>query len=396
MDNATSARLNSMQMVGIGIAVVGVLVGLVGAFTNADRFWQMYLVSFQLWTDMSLGCLGFFLLLHLVDGRWGFVTRRVFAAGARVMPLMGLLFIPLIFRLPQLYAWAGAEEIGHGGYVVYHSVVFFAARVILYFAIWSGTAYLLSNWSYELDDETEERAAARYPGMQRFAALGMVLFFITVTFASFDWIMSLETEWFSTVFGWLFISRQGILAMSLALIVATVFAGDQAIAKLHTGRVHLDLSTLMLVTLMAWIYLTVIQYFIMWSGNQPSKIKWFVPRTTGEWETFVVFFSIAHAVPFLLLLTPGLKKFRALMLVIAGWLIFMRAAELFWMVVPHYTSEFTVSLWDVALPIGFGGVWLAAFAFNYKSHPTVPENHPQLREMLAHDTPEHLEGASVN
>jgi hypothetical protein len=395
MDNATSSRLNTMQMAGIGAGAIGILIGLVGAFTNADRFWQIYLVSFQLWTDMTLGCLGFFLLLHQVDGKWGFVTQRVFAAGARVMPLMALLFVPLVFRLPQLYAWAGPEEIGGGGYVIYHSVGFFAARVILYFAVWSALAYALSNSSYDSDGESEEAAAKRYPGMQRLAAGGIVLYFITVTFASFDWIMSLETEWFSTVFGWLFVARQGMLALTLALIVVTVIANDRSIAKLLTNRVHLDLSTLMLVTLMAWLYLTVIQYFIMWSGNQPSKIKWFVPRTTGEWEPFVVFFAIAHAVPLLLLLTPGLKKYRGLMLAIAGWLIFLRGAELFWMVVPHYTSEFSVSLWDIALPVGFGGVWLAAFAYNYRAQPLVPDNHPHLKEMLAHETPEHLEGAST-
>ncbi len=396
MDNTTSTRLTLMQTVGIGVGIVGIILGVVGGLlTNLDRFFQVYLISFSLWLDLSLGCLGFLLLLHLVDGRWGFMLQRVFAAGARVTPLMILLFIPLLVRLPQLYPWFGAGTESHGqGYDFYHSLWFFILRVALYFGLWTFMSYRLSNWSYETDDDNAPDEA-KYAPAQRFAAGMILVMVVLVTFASMDFTMSITEAWFSTIWGWLAISRQAMLAMAFAVVIAALVANDSSIKKLYTGRVQKDIATLMLVTLLLWIYMTVMQYFIMWSGNQPSKVKWFVPRTEGAWANWVTFLTFAHAIPLLLLLTPGLKKFRLVMVVLAVWLFAMRLAEYFWLVLPTYSPDQLVSVLDIALPIGFGGLWVAAFAYMYRGQKLVPENHPHLADALAHDTAEQFEGVET-
>jgi len=379
-------------MAGIGIGVIGLLISVVGAFSDIDRFFQVYLLSFLLWVELTIGCLAFYLLLHLVDGRWGFASRRIFAAGARVMPLMAVLYIPLLFRLPELYPWAGAE-LTPSGYATFHSIPFFIGRLVVYFLIWIGAAYYLSDRSYESDDHAKPEA---YPAVQRLAAFFMVLFIVIGTLASFDWIMSITKEWFSTIFGWLALGRQGVLAMTFAIMILALVSGDKSIKKLVNDRTQKDLATLVLVTLMLWIYLTVMQYFIMWSGNQPSKIKWFLPRTTGTWESVVIFLTIAHAIPLVLLLTPGLKKFRTIIAIIAAWLFLMRFVELFWLIMPSYIDDFAISIWDFALPIGMGGLWLAVFAWFYKAHALIPENHPNLADALAHETAEHQEGVTAH
>ena len=385
-----------MQTVGIGVGVVGVVLGVIaGLVSGLDRFFQIYLVSFSLWLDLSLGCLFFMLFLNLVDGRWGFVLQRIFAAGARVIPLMALLLIPLLVRLPALYPWIGAGTESHGsGYDTYHSLWFFLLRVVLYFGLWSFMAYRLSNASYETDKD-DGPDEAKYAPVQRFSAGMMLVLVVLVTFAAMDFTMSNTEAWFSTIWGWLAIGRQGFTAMMFAVVIAAVVANDSHIKPLYNERVQKDLGTLILVSMLVWIYLTLMQYFIMWSGNVPTKIKWFVPRTTGVWANWVTFLTLAHAIPLLLLLTPGLKKFRLFMVGLAVWLFVMRLAEYFWLVLPTYAPDQLFSVLDLALPIGFGGLWVAVFAYMYRAQPLVPENHAHLADAMGHDTPEHLEGVEA-
>lgn len=396
MDTTTSTRLTLMQTVGIGVGIVGIVIGVVaGLATGLDRFFQVYLISFSLWLDLSLGCLGFLLLLHLVDGRWGFMLQRVFAAGARVMPLMALLFIPLLVRLPALYPWIGEGTESHGaGYDTFHSLWFFLLRVVLYFGLWTFMAYRLSNQTYATDSDNGPDEA-KYAPVQRFAAGMLLVFALLVTFASMDFTMSNTEAWFSTIWGALALGRQGFLAMTFAVVIAALVANDESIKKLYTGQVQRDIATLVLVTMLVWIYMTVMQYFIFWSGNQPSKIKWFVPRTTGVWANWVTFLTFAHAIPLLLFLTPGLKKYRLVIVGLASWLFLMRLAEYFWLVLPTYAPDRLFNVLDLALPIGFGGLWVAAFAYMYRAQPLVPKNHPHLAEALAHDTPEQFEGVET-
>ncbi|MEO0561253.1 MAG: hypothetical protein AAF125_04020 [Chloroflexota bacterium] len=395
MDNSLSARFNRIQTIALGVAIGGAILAFIGAFVNIDRFFQTYLVGYMVWLNMTLGCVGFLIVLYLVNGRWGFATQRVFAAGARIVPLMAILFLPILFRLPQLYPWAAETGVNGSGYDAYHAMPFFIIRMISYFVIWGAAGWYLSSRTYESDD-FDAPNPERYRGDQRIAAGFMVLLMVTMTFASFDLVMSVTDGWFSTVFGWLTLTQAGMLAMCFALITVFVMPKEGKLGEVFNLQTQFDISTLMLVMLMAWTYLTVIQYFIMWAGNQPSKVKFYDPRTTGSWESWVFFLTLLHAIPLLLLLTPTLKRNQPFMIFLGGWLIVARVAEMIWLIIPAYSKDSAIiSLWDVGMPIALGGVWVAAFIYFYKQRPFVPANHPHLEEALHHGHPEHLEGAST-
>jgi hypothetical protein len=390
LSDSSRSLFRTLQVGGVGVAVVGLLLTIFGVVTDLEHFYQVYLIAFLFWIEVSLGCLGFFLLLNIVQGGWGFAVKRIMAAGARTIPVMGLLFIPLLFSLGRLYPWANGEVPLEGAYGTYHSIQFFVIRVVLYFIIWGGLAYVLSNWSYQIDETGDIEQMRR---IQRWSAGGMVLFMITVTFAMFDWVMSLHPEWFSTISGWLGISRQAIAAFTLAIILLTFVWDEKPMKKLITDRIWKDLSTLQVVVLLVWMYMSAMQFFIMWHGNQPSKIKWYLPRIEGPWQDYIVFIVIAHAIPLVLLLTPGLKRIRPLMVVIAGWLFVMRLVDMYWLVMPEFESTIAIRWWDFALVLAFGGAWIAVFAWSYSKQAIVPAQDPELESIVGEETMTDYRGA---
>jgi hypothetical protein len=361
----------------LALAVVGLATG------GPQRVWGSYLAAFVFWIGVALGSLALVMLHQLSGGEWGVVIRRPAESAARTLPLMALLFLPVAFALPRIYAWARPEAVAASAALQhkapYLNPGFFLARTGLYLTIWIALAYLLDRGSRAQDRTGDPRAGAR---LRTLSGPGLVLYALTVSFASFDWVMSLDAEWFSTIFGVLAIGGQGLSALAFMVAVLVPLSAREPL----TGRVrpmHLhDLGKLMLAFVMLWAYFNFSQLIIIWSGNLPEEIPWYVRRLHGGWSWVGLGLILFHFVlPFLLLLSRDLKRRPGSLVAVAVALLVMRAVDTVWLVAPELEPLVAPALGvaaDVLALAGVGGIWVWFFLRQLERRPRGPRHDPAL------------------
>ena len=379
-------RVQTLSLV-VGLAVTALVS--VGAAINPDpsRFMRSYLLAFLFWVGLALGCTALLMLHHLVGGGWGLIIRRLLESGTRTLPLMALLVVPLLFGLPRLYTWARPEAVA-GSHLLQHkalylNVPFFIGRTVFYFAVWLLFAYFLNRWSLEQDRTGEPDVLRR---LRALSAPGILVYGLTVTFASIDWVMSLEPEWFSTAFGALFIVGQVLSTLAFSIAATMLLADREPLSGVITKQRLNDLGNLMLAFVMLWAYISFSQFLIIWSGNLPEEITWYQHRLKGGWAIIAIFLLLFHfALPFLILLSRNIKRRARTLGIVAIAMFLIRLLDLFWTVAPVEGKVGVSFSWtDVAAPVGMGGIWLAVFVWQLKSRPLVPLNDPQLKAGVAH------------
>lgn len=387
MTQRVHPRLDRIQHRSLIAGGVGLGLCLLGAFLNPEQFFHSYLVAYLFWTGIALGSFAIVMLHHLTGGGWGFVIRRLLEAGTRTLPLMAVLFVPLLFGLPDLYVWARPAEVAGDALLqhksAYLNVPFFLFRTVVYFAIWIGVTYFLNKWSVEQDRTAEPLLTRR---LQVLSGPGLVLYGLTATFASIDWAMSLEPHWFSTIYGVMFIVGQVLAALALMILMAVLLADREPLSNVVSPAYLVDLGNLLLAFVMFWAYMAFSQYIVIWSGNLPEEITWYLHRTTGGWQWIALFLIIFHfAVPFLLLLSRVTKRNVQMLSAVAGAVIVMRLVDLFWLVVPafHHTGV-TIHWMDLVAPVGVGGIWMWFFIWQLKGRPLLPLHDPRLEGIVSH------------
>jgi hypothetical protein len=380
-----------MQTSGVILAVVGLVAAAVGFATNRDVFFQSWLIGFLFCLGLALGSLGLLMLQHLSGGQWGMVGRRVFEASARTLPLVALFFVPILFALPTLFMWARPAAVA-GDRILqrkapYLNVPFFTGRAAVFFAFWILCAWLLTKWSAAQD---RGEAALDPAGMVRFrtvSAPGILFLVLTLTFAMTDWVMSLDPHWFSTIFGLMFTAGFGLAAFAFTIFVLASIGPAGAFAGRLNPRHFHDLGKLLLAFTMLWAYLNFSQFLIIWSGNLPEEIPWYLERIRGSWGYVALALVLFHfALPFLLLLSQDLKKNSGRLARVALVILVMRLVDIIWLVAPTFEHHgFPIHWMHLAVPAGLIGVWLVMFTRNLRSLALMPLNDPFLKEAFAHD-----------
>jgi Ni/Fe-hydrogenase subunit HybB-like protein len=378
-----------------GLRTKGLIVGAVGLAAcgaawamDAERFYQAYLPGYLFWLAASLGCLGWTMIHHLTEGKWGFPVRRIWEAGGRTIYLMVPLFIPVFLGMHALFPWTLPEAandpilVGKSGYL---NVSFFLLRAGLYFVIWCGFAFLLSSWSTQQDGEEVEPMRTR---MRKLSGAGILTMAITVTFMSVDWAMSVDPHWFSTIFGFLFAVSDLLMAMAITIIVTKLLWDYEPFHKAVKTNTFHDLGNLLMAFTMLWGYIAFSQFLIIWSGNTQEEAPWYIARNTNGWNIVTVILIVFHfAVPFLVLLTRKTKRAPSMLVKVAAWMIVMRYIDLYWLIMPSFghggEAGFHPSWIDLAVPIGLGGVWFGFFAMQLMSRNLAPLADPRFQEALA-------------
>ena len=380
------AGVAGVQRLSIGVAVVGLaLLGVGYATASHEHFFRSYLLAFIFWSGVALGSLAWSMVHHLSGGAWGVVTRRVFEAASRTLPFMALFFVPIAFGMHELYIWARPEVVAKDPILQfkqpYLNVTFFYVRAAVYFVIWTLLAYGLSAWSLQQDRGYDEKRALR---MQRLSGGGLVLYAVTIFFMSVDWMMSIDPHWFSTIYGILFMGNQGLSAMAFTIAVIVLLARTEPMSRV-VGPNHLhDLGKLSLAFVMLWAYFNFSQFLIIWSGNLPEEIPWYLARMKGGWEWVSIVLIVGHfALPYLLLLNRDLKRTGTTVAAIAILIIVMRFVDIFWLIGPEHGKPLLAVHWlDFVAPIALGGVWLALFLWQLGTRPLVPVTEPTLHEAI--------------
>lgn len=382
---AAPAGVKRFQQRALIVGVVFLLLFAVGLFLDRRQFFHSYLFAFSFWVGISIGSLALLMLQHLTGGGWGLVIRRVLEASTQTLPVMLILFVPIALGAHWIYLWTDAAEVASHPVVAqkvkYLNLPFFTVRGILFFAIWITLAFFLNRWS-TLQDRTADRQYAKR--MTTLSGGGMVLLVFTVTFAAIDWFMSLEPEWYSTIYGFIFLASWTLSALAFTVAVMAALSRHEPMNRIVAQLHFHDLGKLLLAMVMLWSYFAFSQFLIVWSGNLPEEIHWYLPRIHGVWGAIALAVIVLHfAFPFLFLLSRSLKRNAGKLVIVAVLILVMRLIDLFWTITPAFSGEhFHVSWMDIVAPIGLGGLWLAAFARALSQRPLIPINDPQYESVL--------------
>jgi hypothetical protein len=304
---------------------------------------------------------------------------------------MLVLSIPLLFGLHQLYAWthpdvASGHEVAHFRQVYLH-LPFFLWRSGFYFAVWLLLAYFLNRWSRQ--QERAQDAAFVRSRRRRLGLLsggGLVLYGLTATFSGIDWMMSLEPQWFSTIYGFLIITGHLVSAMAFAIIITGWLANYEPLAGVAAPGHFRDLGNLLLAFVMLWAYCAFSQLLITWSGDLPEEIRWYLHRSRGGWNWLRLLLLLFHfAVPFFLLFSRRLKDRAQSLMRIAALLFVAHLLDVFWLVTPaFFPAQLHVHWLDLVAPLGIGGIWLTVLMWQLKRRSLLPFHDPRLQEVIQH------------
>ncbi|HET6372603.1 MAG TPA: hypothetical protein VFG76_04815 [Candidatus Polarisedimenticolia bacterium] len=380
-----TSLLAGMRGKTLAVGLFGLGLTAIGAVFGPDQFFRSYLFAYMFWLGVALGCLAIVMIQHLTGGAWGLITRRILESGARTLPMMALLFVPVVVGLSSLYMWARDDEVARDEILrhkaPYLNIGFFLARAAVYFAVWSTLALVLSRWSRAQDETGDARLVRKF---QMLSAGGLLLFVLTMTFASVDWVMSLEPHWFSTIYGVLLMAGQAVSALCFAIAMVILLSRHKPLSEVVTaGHLH-DLGKLLFAFVMVWAYFALSQFLIIWSGNLPEEIPWYLRRMRGGWEWLGLAIILLHFVlPFLLLLPRRVKRSPTGLLRVALLVFLMRLVDLYWMMAPaHETGGWRAHWMDLSAPIGVGGIWLFLFLRQVERFPLLPLRDPSLGEAL--------------
>jgi hypothetical protein len=380
-----AARTTSL--VALGIGVVGIGATLAGLAGDAQRALGSYLFAYMLFLQVALGSLFFVMVHHLAGARWGVSVRRLAEATAATLPVFAVLFVPIWLGRHELFHWTHEEAVAGDallqGKAAYLNVPFFTVRAVIYFAVWAFLGTYLFRLSVQQDrgDGTEYLAK-----MRRASAPGMFLFGITLTFAAFDWLMSLDPHWFSTIFGVYYFAggAQGVCAFLVVLVLLLQRRGllEQAVTVEHKH----DLGKLLFAFTVFFAYIGFSQYFLIWYANIPEETIWFT-RRWGAWSGVSLWLvALTFVLPFLVLLGREAKRSTAGLLAGAGLVLLGRIVDLYWMVMPTFDQPGPALHWtNLTALLGIGGVWAWLLVARLGKHALVPVGDPHLAYALGHE-----------
>lgn len=383
-----SVNFSKFSSTGAVVALFGMIV--LGVMFGQDReaTLQAYMFGWTFWTLLVLGCFGLTLLHHTVRGSWGLSVLRMVEAGGGVMALgvSALFMIPILLFMPDIFPWMAGENAD--SHVVhakhwYLNQPFYVGRQVLYFAVWMFMAYRLRRSSMMQDETLDASLGVK---RQSSGAVGLVVFFVTMTFAVTDWIMSLELAWYSSILPLLTAVGAGLSALSLCVIILLVNRDKEPFASIITPQLTKDLGNMLFALTMLWQYMTLSQFLITWSGNLQEEIPYYLKRNDFGWTLLITSNIIFQFfVPFTALLAPRTKRVAKNLLMVALLIFVMRFGDMYWTMMPSMRAgrliDSLMTWQDYIAWFALGGVWFAVMANQISRAAIVPKHDTRLLEV---------------
>lgn len=363
------------------IGLIGLALSAIGFFTDTSQFFHSYLVAFLFWASLGLGGLFFTMLNHVTNAAWSIVLRRITESVMASLPILFILFIPLLFGIHDLYHWSHEEAVAHDPLLKskspYLNTGFFILRALLYFIVWILLARILYKKSLKQDHNPDQGIVN---SMRTISAPGLLLFAITITFAAFDWLMSLNPHWYSTIFGLYFFSGCFLAILGFVIIFGNILRGKGVLDTSITIEHYHDLAKLLFGFIIFWGYMGFSQYFLIWYANIPEETVWYLNRWHGSWKYISLIIVLGHfLIPFLGLMTRAAKRNLAWLTLLSVWILIMHWIDLYWLVFPTHSPEGVQFSWmDLTLFVGIGGLFFWLFWRQFSAHPLVPVNDHRL------------------
>jgi hypothetical protein len=395
-------------------AVVAVILAFLGQAQDPEHLgWDHLLRAWVLGTMVTWGlCIGGLALLmvqYCSGGKWGLLLRRPLEAMSRTLPLILVYWIVIAIFMKRLYLWAAVSDTsaalksGAISELQAHCIDFkrpmlnpnaFLYVSLLCFAIWGFYAWRLNTLGLKRDSAGPETTPYWIKKLENISGPGIVVYAITMSAGAIYWVMSMDPTWYSSVYGLLFLVGQGYATLAFSIIVAISLSKAEPFKTILRQTEQHDLGKLTFAFVMLNIYLAFGQFLIIWSGNLPDEINWYLDRIRGGWGVIITLDFIFHwLIPFTLLLSRDLKRNKKRLVRVCQWMLFARAFDLFWLIEPNFKDaarnlHFSWGILEyIAVPVALFAFWVAYFCTQLKTRPLVQVNDPHLAEILE---PEHV------
>ncbi len=409
---------NRALTTGAIFSVIAVILAVLGQSQDPEHLgWDHLLRGWALglivtW-GFAVGGLALLMVQYCSGGKWGLLLRRPLEAMSRTLPLVFVYWAVVAIFMKRLYLWsrftsasdtAAALKSGVLNEIQAHCLDFkrpmlnpsaFVWVSLLCFAIWGFYAWRLNSLGLKRDSVGPETTPYWIKKLENISGPGIVVYAITMTAASICWVMSMDVTWFSTVYGLLFLVEQGFQVLALGIIVSLLLSRAEPFKTLLRQTEQHDLGKLAFAFVMLNIYLTFGQFLIIWSGNLPDEINWYLDRIRGGWGVIITLDFIFHwLVPFTLLLSRDLKRNKKRLILVCGIMIFAVALNQFWLIEPNFKDaarnlHFSWGILEyIAVPVAMTAFWIAYFCTRLTARPLVQTNDPHLAEILE---PEHAQ-----
>ncbi|MEX0609346.1 MAG: hypothetical protein WEA79_12895 [Balneolaceae bacterium] len=369
-----------------GIGAVGLIASMIGYFLDADQFFFSYLVSFVFFTGIALAALLMVMLHHITRSSWGVLVRRISETFSANLWIWSIFAIPILLGIHNLYHWSHEDAVAADsilqGKSPYLNTTFFVIRQFIYFGIWGFLGYKLHKASVDMDETGDWGITSL---MRKISAPGIPLFALSVAFASFDWLMSLDPHWFSTMFGVYFFAMF-FQAFWPIMILLVFFMQGKGILQNTIQKVHIyDLGAWFFAFTIFYAYIAFCQFLLIYYANLPEETLWYYHRMEGGWKYILYSLLLFRfAVPFLVLLNREAKHNRKILGTMSALVVFVHFAEVYWIAMPVLNAhDIHVSWMDVTTFLGLGGIFFGLFFNRFSKHKMVPVNDPKLDENLS-------------
>lgn len=367
------------------VGIIGIVLSILGFIINRPEFFHSYLFAFSYWGGFSIGGIGVLLIHHTVGGKWGVTIRRLLEAKMRTLWLIAVLIIPILIFPIYLYPWANHDTVARTPVLQhkapYLNMPFFIGRVVLYFVIWFFWGFREQRMADRQDQTGDPTLKER---MRAFGAPGVLVFTLTGTFAYIDWLLSCDAQFFSTVYGAMILIGDILQTFALSIIVLVVASRSDRFGGRVNSKVLHDLGNMMFAFVIFWAYLSASQLIIIWPGNLPQEIGWYLDRTRGFWIYIAAVVAISmFAIPFCLLLSQERKRNPIRLLRVCVFILCARLIDMFWIVEPTFRNKGFAIYWtDFAAFFGVGGIWVYVYIGELRRRPLLPLRDPRIAEPI--------------
>jgi hypothetical protein len=407
-------KSRAMIVGGIAMCIALILIFLANAQDHLgfDHFYRAWALGLMITWGLCIGGLALLMVQYCSGGKWGLLLRRPLEAMSRTLPLIIIYFLGLAAGMKRLYLWAQYTNVDETATALKNGVIneiqahcldfkrpmlnpaMFLCVSFLCFAIWGFYAWRLNSWSLKRDSQGPETTPFWIKKFENFSGPGIVVYALTMTAAAIYWVMSMDPTWYSSVYGLLFLVGQGYATLAFSIIVAVSLSKAEPFKTILRQTEQHDLGKLTFAFVMLNIYLAFGQFLIIWSGNLPDEINWYLDRIRGGWGVIITLDFIFHwLIPFTMLLSRDLKRNKKRLVRVCQWMIFARAFDAFWLIEPNFKDaarnlHFSWGILEyIAVPVGMFAFWVAYFCMQLKKRPLVQVNDPHLAEILE---PEHV------
>ena len=396
----------------IGLAFSAIAVGLGfldGRGFDIDHVLRAWLLGLMLTFGFAVGGLALLMVQYCTGGKWGLLLRRPLEAMSRTLPLVFVYWVVVALSLKKLYLWVAVDDVsaalksGWINEVQAHAIEFkrpmlnpvaFICVSLFCFAIWGFYTWRLNALGLQRDAASPATTPEWIKRLENISGPGIVVYAITISAAAIYWIMLLDPTWYSSVYGLLFLVGQAYSVLALAIIVVLSLAKAEPFKTILRQTEQHDLGKFTFAFVMLNIYLAFSQFLIIWSGNLPEEIPWYLDRVRGGWGVIVTLDFVFHwLIPFTLLLSRDLKRNKKRLVLVCQWMVFAKAFDLFWLIEPNFKDaarnlHFSWGILEyAAVPVAMTAFWIAYFCMQLKARPLVQTNDPHLAEILE---PEHV------